>query len=168
MTSDHVDHLLEQWAAERPSLDTGPLSVAARVVRLEVFLARTSQQALAAHGVNEGEGNVLAALRRSGPPYALTPTDLYRSLLLSSGAMTNRVDRLEEAGLVARERDPADRRRILVRLTDAGRERIDDAMDAHVGALDGALSVALTTSERDQLARLLRKALLHFEQQDQP
>lgn len=165
MESDHVDHLLAQWAEERPELSTGALAVAARIARLHRFLARTSAEALTGHGLSEGEGNVLAALRRAGPPYALTPTELYRSLLLSSGAMTNRVDRLQERGLVAREDDPADRRRVLVRLTDEGRELIDAAMDAHVGALEAALTEALPAQEqRDELVGLLRRALGHFEE----
>lgn len=163
MTRDHVDDLLAQWAEERPDFDTSALTVAARVARLSRYLVRVSREALDRFGINEGEGNVLAALRRAGPPYALTPTELYRSLLLSSGAMTNRIDRLEQRGLVARERDPADRRRILVRLTDAGRELIDAAMDGHVGALDEQLSEALGAREREELAHLLRRALLHFE-----
>ena len=126
-----------------------------------------SHEALDAFGVNEGEGNVLAALRRAGPPYALTPTELYRSLLLSSGAMTNRIDRLEEQGYVARERDPDDRRRILVRLTDAGKDLIDRAMDSHVGALERELAEALTPEQRQELAGLLRTALTHFESDDE-
>lgn len=160
---DHVDELLAQWAEERPEFDTSALAIGARVARLSRFLIRVSQTALDHFGVNEGEGNVLAALRRSGPPYALTPTELYRSLLLSSGAMTNRIDRLEEQGYVVRERDADDRRRILVRLTDSGRELIDRAMDAHVSALAAELETALGPDERDDLADLLRQALAHFE-----
>jgi len=160
---DHVDHLLDQWARERPSFDTRALTVAARVARLSRYLVRVSQGAMEEFGLTEGEGNVLAALRRAGPPYALTPTELYRSMLLSSGAMTNRIDRLEEQGLVARDRDPDDRRRTQVRLTDAGGELIDTAMDRHVGALARELERALPDAEREQLAALLRTALLHFE-----
>ena len=162
--TDHVDHLLAQWADERPELPTGALAVAARVARLHRFLARTSAEAMTGFGLTEGEGNVLAALRRAGPPYALTPTELYRSLLLSSGAMTNRVDRLQERGFVAREDDPSDRRRVLVRLTDEGREVIEAAMDAHVAALEAALGAALPDAEdRAAMVELLRRTLLHFE-----
>lgn len=163
---DHVDHLLAQWAEERPELPTGALAVAARVARLHRFLARTSARALTAFGLTEGEGNVLAALRRAGPPYALTPTELYRSLLLSSGAMTNRVDRLQDRGYVSREDDPEDRRRVLVRLTDEGREVIDAAMDAHVAALEEAIAAALPDDERDRLVGLLRRTLEAFEADD--
>lgn len=168
MEPDHVDHLLAQWAEERPELPTGALAVAARVARLHRFLARTSSEALTGFGLTEGEGNVLAALRRAGPPYALTPTALYRSLLLSSGAMTNRVDRLEDRGYVVREDDPKDRRRVLVRLTDEGRKAIDDAMDAHVAALEDAVSAALPDAQsRNDLVDLLRQALGYFEAGDE-
>lgn len=164
MESDHVDHLLAQWADERPELPTGALAIAARVARLHRFLVRSSAEAMTGFGLTEGEGNVLAALRRAGPPYALTPTELYRSLLLSSGAMTNRVDRLEERGFVEREDDPSDRRRILVRLTEEGRQVIEAAMDAHVAALEGALDVALPhEQDRATLVELLRQTLRHFE-----
>lgn len=166
MEPDHVDHLLTQWAGERPELPTGALAVAARIARLHRFLARTSAEALTDFGLTEGEGNVLAALRRAGPPYALTPTALYRSLLLSSGAMTNRVDRLQERGLVIREDDPTDRRRVLVRLTDEGRAVIEAAMDAHVAALEAAVGDALSDEDRDELVVLLRRTLQRFEADD--
>lgn len=162
MDRDHVDALIAQWGAQRPELATDALSIAARVVRLERFLSRASAAAMAGYGLQEGELNVLAALRRAGPPYSLTPTQLYQGLLLSSGAMTNRIDRLEQQGLVARERDPDDRRRVLVNLTAAGRELIDEAMDVHVASLAGNLRT-LDAGEQEQLARLLRKLLVHLE-----
>lgn len=159
-----MDQLLGQWADERPELSTDALAIAARIARLHRFLARTSADALTDFGLSEGEGNVLAALRRAGPPYALTPTELYRSLLLSSGAMTNRVDRLQERGHVVREDDPEDRRRVLVRLTEEGREAIDAAMDAHVAALGQAVGAALPDQEdREQLVELLRSMLSAME-----
>jgi DNA-binding MarR family transcriptional regulator len=162
MERDHVDTLIAQWAAQRPELGTAALAVAARVVRLERFLGRSAAAAMARWGLNEGELNVLAALRRSGPPFTLTPTQLYQGLLLSSGAMTNRIDRLEDQGLVERQRDVEDRRRILVVLTEAGRQLIDEAMDAHVASLEEALAV-LGSDERDALAQLLRKVLGRLE-----
>lgn len=160
--TDHVDALTSQWAAERPELDTASLSIAARVIRLERFLGRISGAAMARWDLNEGELNVLAALRRSGPPHALTPTDLYQGLLLSSGAMTNRIDRLEQQGLVERQRDDADRRRVLVVLTDAGRELIDEAMDAHVARLAEVFD-ELDPDECGDLIRILRKLLVRLE-----
>ncbi len=161
-TTDHVDALVAQWADQRPEMDTAALSVSARVVRLERFLGRASTEVVARWGLNEGELNVLASLRRSGPPFALTPTDLYKGLLLSSGAMTNRIDRLEQQGLVERQRDDEDRRRVMVVLTDAGRELIDEAMDANVAILADTLE-GLTDDERETLVAVLRKLLVRLE-----
>jgi DNA-binding MarR family transcriptional regulator len=159
---DHVDDLTEQWARERPELDTSALRLSARIIRLERFLARRIQSDLDAVGLNDGEVNVLAALRRAGPPYQLTPTELYRGLLLSSGAMTNRLDRLEEAGLVQRSPDDDDRRRTRVALTERGRQTLDEAMDAHIRGLDGLLGF-LSDEDRDALESLLRRVLAHLE-----
>jgi DNA-binding MarR family transcriptional regulator len=159
---DHVDDLTEQWARERPELDTSALRLSARIIRLERFLARRIQSDLDTVGLNDGEVNVLAALRRAGPPYELTPTELYRGLLLSSGAMTNRLDRLEEAGLVLRSPDDDDRRRTRVALTERGRQTIDEAMDAHIRGLDGLLGF-LSDEDRGALESLLRRVLAHLE-----
>lgn len=164
-TADHVDHLLEQWSRERPDLDTSYLRIAARLVRLGRYLDRDTADHLAPWSLSEGEQNVLAALRRSGPPYELTPTELYRSLLVSSGAMTNRLDRLEAAGLIVRIPDPDDRRRTRVRITDRGREVVDGALDAHVTALE-ALFEGLGRDEADQLEDLLRSILARLEDRD--
>lgn len=160
---DHVDRLVAQWAGERPDLDTAPLAVSARVTRLARLLERASSRLLEGTDLHEGELSVLAALRRLGPPYALTPTDLYRSLLLSSGAMTNRIDRLERAGLVRRERSESDRRRVLVALTDKGRATIDELMDANVALLADELAI-LDRDEQRQLADLLRRLLASLEE----
>lgn len=165
MTNDHVDTLIAQWATERPELDTSGLAIGARVIRLERFIGRLATELVQRYGLNEGELNVLAALRRAGEPNALTPTDLYKGLLLSSGAMTNRIDRLEERGLVERVRDDEDRRRILVVLTPEGRSVIDEAMDAHVEMLRGTMDV-LDDDERETLVALLRKLLVTFESAD--
>lgn len=162
MQRDHVDELLAQWARERPDLDLEVLAVVARVVRLQRFLEREVHAAIAHTGLTEGELNVLAALRRAGPPHELTPTELYRGLLVSSGAMTNRLDRLEDAGLVRRTPDHEDRRRIRVSLTAEGRRVIDEAMDAHTTALAGRLGF-LGADERGRLAALLRRVLVELE-----
>jgi DNA-binding MarR family transcriptional regulator len=164
---DHVDHLIGQWRAERPELDTRGLEVAARVIRLQRFLERRAAGVLDRFGLTEGEMNVLAALRRSGPPQELTPTELYRSLLVSSGAMTNRLDRLVDRGLVRRTPDPDDRRRIRVGLTEAGRRVVDEAMDVHVTDLLDQLGF-LTDPDRERLVDALRQVLTHLEGRDGP
>lgn len=159
---DHVDLILEQWRRERPDLDTSYLRVAARLVRLGRYLDRASADDLGPLDLHEGEQNVLAALRRAGPPYELTPTELYRSLLVSSGAMTNRLDRLESAGLIVRTPDPDDRRRIRVGLTDHGLQVIDTAIDVHIDRLDDMFS-GLGASDTDRLEQLLRSVLGRLE-----
>ncbi len=164
MDSDHVDHLVEQWARERPDLDTTGLRLAARVIRLQRFLDQAASHAVARFELQLGELNVLAALRRAGDPYALTPTELYRGLLVSSGAMTNRLDRLEAEGLVVRDPDPNDRRRIRVVLTGRGREVIDAAMDAHTAILRDAFA-GLDEPDRARLEDLLRTILVDLEAQ---
>jgi DNA-binding MarR family transcriptional regulator len=162
MTRDHVDHLIEQWGRERPELDTRALQVAARVVRLQRYLHRSVAEVLGVLGLTEGESNVLATLRRAGPPFELTPTELYRGLLVSSGAMTNRLDRLEARGLIERIPDAADRRRIRVVLTPSGREVVDGAMDAYTAALQEQLRF-LDDAERETVERSLRRILVELE-----
>lgn len=160
--TDHVDAIVGQWRRERPQLDTTGLDVSARIVRLQRFLERHAADVLDRFGVTEGEINVLAALRRAGDPFELTPTELYRSLLVSSGAMTNRLDRLVARGLVRRSPDEHDRRRIRVALTDEGRRLVEEAMDEHTRDLAELLSF-LDPDERDRLVEGLRAALAHLE-----
>lgn len=159
---DHVDRILEQWHRERPDLDTSPMSVIARISRLSRILERRIAEVLARHGLNESQFGVLAALRRAGPPYCLSPTALYSSLLISSGAMTNRLDRLTAMGLVRRLPDPNDRRSMLVQLTPKGLRVIEDAVAAHT-ANEQVLLGPLSTTERGTLAGLLRKLLAEHE-----
>src|SRR5579872_4641823 len=126
---DEVDDLVAAWREQRPDLEVGPLQVLSRVSRLARHLDLARRAAFAAHGLETWEFDVLSALRRKGPPYQLTPGALLRATLVTSGTMTNRVDRLAEAGLVRREPDPRDRRGVLVTLTDAGRDRADAALE---------------------------------------
>ncbi len=162
MDTDHVDRIVEQWAEQRPELDTSGLRIAARAVRLQRYLDQAMSEAVSPFELQIGELNVLATLRRSGPPFELTPTELYRGLLISSGAMTNRLDRLEASHLITRRVDPDDRRRVRVALTSHGCAVIDRAMDAHVRSLDGVLA-GIDDEQRRALEDLLRDLLLRLE-----
>lgn len=162
MERDHVADLAEQWARRRPELRTEALEVAARVFRLQRILSRTAAVRLRELSLSEGEFSVLSALRRAEPPHELTPTDLNRALLLSSGAMTHRLDRLERAGHVVRIPDGDDRRRVMVRLTASGLEVADRAMDAYAGTLTEVLTI-LDEDERLELSVRLRRVLVRLE-----
>ena len=159
---DHVDRILEQWNRERPDLDVAPMGLLGRIARLRTHLAREVEQTLAAHGLNSATFDVLATLRRSGPPYALSPGDLLATTMVSSGTMTNRLDQLEKAGLVARTHNPEDRRSVIIALTEKGRAVVDEAVTAHV-ANQHRLVETLSSEERKQLDGLLRTFLGHFE-----
>jgi DNA-binding MarR family transcriptional regulator len=163
---DQVDRILEQWRRERPDLDTSPMSVIARISRLSRILERRIAEVLRAHGLNESQFGVLAALRRAGPPYCLSPTALYSSLLISSGAMTNRLDRLTASGLVRRIPDPSDRRSTLVQLTPKGLRLVEEAVAAHTEN-EQRLLAPLSPAERRTMADLLRKLLSEFEDERQ-
>jgi DNA-binding MarR family transcriptional regulator len=162
MDQDHVDRLLRQWASVRPDLDARPMEVLARVWRAARFLETGWTQTFGRHGLSRGEFDVLASLRRSGPPHRLGPTDLAESLLVSASAMTNRVDSLERAGLVARRPDPNDRRGVLVQLSPRGRHLVDRVVAEHM-ANQARLLQAFSSDEAKDLARLLRRLLLSFE-----
>lgn len=149
----------EQWARERPDLDTGPMILLGRLAEAALVVSRDRlNPAFAEFGLQPGEFDVLATLRRSGSPYALTPTELYEAAMISSGSMTNRIDRLEKAGLVARKPNPADRRGTLAALTADGLALIETAVDAHV-ANQHAIVAGLTLEEQELLSRLLKKLL---------
>jgi DNA-binding MarR family transcriptional regulator len=156
---DHVDRIFEQWAAERPDLDRSAMGVVARILRSARIVDLEMGRVFSEDGLNRGEFDVLATLRRAGPPYRLNPSDLSASVLLSTGAMTNRLDRLESAGLVRRLPDPADRRGVLVELTAEGRALIDRVLTAHVRNEERILET-LTDADRRHLTRLLRKLLV--------
>jgi DNA-binding MarR family transcriptional regulator len=158
MVRDEVDDLVAAWQAERPDLDVQPLQVLSRVSRLTRHLDRARRSAFAGHGLEPWEFDVLAALRREGPPYELSPGALLRTTLVTSGTMTNRVDRLEQAGLVRRRPDPHDRRGVLVTLTAAGQTRVDAALASLLEA-EQALLTGLPEDSRRTLAGLLRVLL---------
>lgn len=156
---DGVDLILEQWERERPDLDASPIGVIGRVSRLARELEQRLEPVYAEQGLEPGWYDVLATLRRSGPPYRLRPSEFTGALMLTSSGTTKRLDRLEQAGLVARTPDPHDRRGTLITLTAAGRELVDAASEAHI-ANEHRLLGALSDAERQRLADLLRKLLL--------
>jgi len=156
---DRIDRIIAQWERERPDLELRPMALVGRLQRAAAALRPRLDETHAASGLGGESFDVLASLRRSGPPYQLTPTELYREMMLSSGAMTNRIDRLEEAGFVSREPDPSDRRGTLVRLTKKGKALVDAATTKHV-ANEERLLAALAPREQLQLNELLRTLLL--------
>lgn len=160
--TDLVDHIVAAWRRQRPDLDSSAKEVTGRVARLHGLSQREFLRDYAADGIDDGEFAVLAALRRLGRSFVLTPTELNRELLISSGGVTHLVDRLVRRKLVTRRPDPRDRRRVRIALTPAGREVADRAMTAHA-ATEQRLVSALTDGERRQLAALLRKLTVSLE-----
>jgi DNA-binding MarR family transcriptional regulator len=159
MPQDAIDDILDQWSDERPELDTAALGVVIRVMTLYRSFSRDATVALEPLGLELFEYDVLSALRRQGRPFTLTATSLARETGLSSGAMTNRIDRLEERGYVERDSDKDDRRSVLVKLTAEGRRIIDKAIRHRLDAARDSLS-GLKASERRELADLLRRVVL--------
>jgi len=156
---DEVDRLVSAWRTQRPDLDVSPLEVLSRVSRLSKHLERERRAAFAAHGIESWEFDVLTALRRAGEPYEMSPGALLRATLVTSGTMTNRINRLVTAGLVTRHPDPEDRRGVLVRLTQAGMERVDAAL-ADLLRRERELLAGLDQGEQRALADLLRRLLI--------
>jgi DNA-binding MarR family transcriptional regulator len=159
---DEVDELVAAWQAQRPDLDVEPLQVLSRISRLARHLDIARRAAFANHGLESWEFDVLSALRRQGPPFQLTPSALVRATLVTSGTMTNRIDRLAAAGLVRREPDPSDKRGVLVTLTGEGAERVDAALADLLGR-ERQLLAGLDEIERKQLAALMRTLLVPFD-----
>jgi DNA-binding MarR family transcriptional regulator len=156
---DGVDVILEQWRRERPELDPSPIGVIGRISRLARELEQRLEPVYREHGLEPGWHDVLATLRRSGPPYRLRPTEFTSTLMLTSSGTTKRLDRLEQAGLITRGPDPEDRRGTLITLTAAGRTLIDAVTEAHMEN-ERRLRSALTEAEQRRLADLLRKLQL--------
>jgi DNA-binding MarR family transcriptional regulator len=159
---DDVDRIVSAWRRERSDLDVSPLEVLSRVTRIAKHLERVRKATFDAHGVEMWEFDVLAALRRSGPPYALSPTTLMADTMVTSGAMTNRINRLQSRGLVKRQSDPLDGRRVVVGLTPSGKRLVDDTF-ADFAARESDVLAALGRTERKELATLLRALSLTIE-----
>ncbi|UXT50357.1 MarR family transcriptional regulator [Agrobacterium tumefaciens] len=160
---DHVDQILAQWRKERPDLDVGPMGLLGRLSRLSTHLGREVEAVLLKHGLSSSAFDVLATLRRSGPPYRLSPGDLLAMTMVSSGTMTNRIDQLEKAGLVERVHNPQDRRSVLISLTKSGLTIVEEAAGAHVEN-QHRLVAHLSEEEREVLNRLLKRFLKEFEE----
>jgi DNA-binding MarR family transcriptional regulator len=157
--SDAVDRLLAEWRGERPELDCEALAIVVRVQMLSKLLRRNAEKALKPLGLKLWEYDVLSVLRRQGKPYQMSASTLAREALLTTGAMTTRIDRLEERGWVRRKADPSDRRGVQISLSPLGLAIIDSAIGARLDAADDQLA-ALTARERPMIAQGLRK-LLH-------
>lgn len=160
-TRDEVDDLVDAWGRERADLDLDPVAVFSRISRLARHLDLARRRAFSAHGIESWEFDVLAALRRAGAPYELSPGRLLRETLVTSGTMTNRVDRLAARGLVERYPDPLDRRGVIVRLTPDGKAAVDGAFEALLDA-ERALLADLPPRDQARLAALLRTLLAPF------
>lgn len=156
---DHVDRLRGQWARELPDLDTMPMTVLGRIYRVSNLVRPGIEATFAGFGLDRGEFDVIATLRRSGPPYRLTPTELYTSLMISSGGLTHRLGRLEKAGLIERLPSPDDGRSMIVGLTQAGRARAEAAFRADMAG-EADLLAGMDPARREALAALLRELTL--------
>jgi DNA-binding MarR family transcriptional regulator len=159
---DHVDEAVDQWRRERPDLDTEVLGLVGRLYSSVQLADVELAEGLAKRGLQPGWFDVLATLRRSGPPFELNPTELAEAMLVSSGGMTKRLDRLAEAGLVERRPDPSDRRAIRVRLTRRGKALVDRTLAEHLENQRRILG-SLTPQQQRQLDRLLRRLLAGLE-----
>lgn len=160
--SDSISSFIADWRRERPDLDPWPLGIVGRISRIYARFLRQADTWLAPLGLGWETFSLIAALRRSGKPYALNPTELQRQSLLTSGAMTNRIDRVEAQGLVERRPDPADRRGVIVRLTPAGRALADKAIAVHFRATAEWLG-QIPAAERTRLDQLLAGLLFSLE-----
>lgn len=162
---DAVDRLLAQWARERPDLDTAPIGVIGRISRAARLADGALRRNFARVDLDPPSFDVLATLRRAGEPYELSPGDLVRTSMVTSGAVSQRLDRLEDRGLVTRQRSRADARVVVVRLTDAGRRAVEEVLPSHL-ATEAELLAPLSEAEQEQLAGLLRRLLGAHEQSD--
>ena len=159
---DHVDTIIAQWARERPDLDITPMALVGRVLRLNAYLTREMGKTFANHGLNMASFDVLATLRRSGPPYSLSPGVLIDMTMVTSGTMTNRIDQLVKAGLVERVKNPEDGRGFLISLTPKGGAVIDGTLADHI-ATQARLTDLLSDDDRQALTGLMAAYLTKIE-----
>ena len=162
VAQDWIERVVEGWSQLKPDLDTNPYLVTGRISRIATHLQRRQEEVFGRFGLNRGEVGVLSALRMTGPPHVLSPTQLFRGLMLSSAGMTSRLDRLESRGLVVRRPDPDDRRGILVELTPRGAEMVDAAVVANTEQEELILA-GMSREDQQVLASLLRTLLTRLE-----
>ncbi len=160
--ADEVDRIVGAWNTQRPDLDFSPLEVLSRMDRLSRHLDRARREVFRRSDIEAWEWDVLSALRRAGAPFQLSPKQLLQQTLVSSGTMTNRIDRLVGRRFVRREADPGDGRSVLVTLTDDGRVRVDAAITRLVD-VEADLLKSLSRADRERMAALLRKLSLTFD-----
>lgn len=159
---DAIDRVVEQWAREKPELKTEPMALMGRLMRITKHMEGEVATLHKQHDLKMGEFDVLATLRRAGKPYKLTPSELIESMMLTSGAMTNRLDKLESKGLIEREHSKADRRSVTVMLTTVGFELIDTMIVQHVDVQNRLLE-SFTSQQTQQTNKLLKSLLASFE-----
>ncbi len=162
---DQVDEIVEQWHRERPDVDVSGMAIIGRLARLEKMIRPRVNSVFAEHDLENWEFDVLATLVRNGSPYQLTPGELLDSMMITSGAMTNRIDRLEQRGFVQRAKSPTDGRQVLVTITKAGRKKLDAALVDHADN-ELAILAPLEQADRERLVELLR--ILHHAVGGQP
>lgn len=156
MSNDIIDLIIEQWKSENPHLDPLPMATVTRIINLANLLTKHSDDVLKKHGLSLWGFDVLATLRRQGEPYQLSPTTLSQQVMLSTGAMTNRIDRLQQRGLVSRIPDPDDRRSLLIQLTSDGEILINEAVEDRMNACHDLFN-AMNDKEKDTFSELLKK-----------
>ena len=159
---DWIDRVVQGWSELKPALGLDPYPVTGRIARIAAHLQRRQEEVFGRYGLSRGEVGVLSALRTAGPPHLLSPTRLFKGLMLSSAGMTSRLDRLEARGLVARRPDPSDRRGVLVELTSRGAEIVDAAVEANTEQ-EKLVLAGMSEEETRALASLLRTLLLNLE-----
>ncbi|CAE6902176.1 helix_turn_helix multiple antibiotic resistance protein [Vibrio sp. B1FIG11] len=159
---DAIDRVVSQWAKEKPELDTEPMAIMGRLMRIAKHMENHVAELHKRYDLKMGEFDVLATLRRSGKPYRLTPSELISSMMLTSGAMTNRLDKLEKKGLIAREHSKEDRRSVTVELTAKGFELIDSLIEQHLQA-QHELMGSLSSTEKGQVNQALKLLLPQYE-----
>jgi DNA-binding MarR family transcriptional regulator len=159
--SDPVQAIVDQWAVQRPDIDVTTMVDVARLLRVAALIDQRISAMATDYGMDRGQGDVLFTLRRAGPPYRLSPGELTANLLVTTGTMTNRIDRLEARGLVRRLPNPDDRRSVVVELMPEAVELVDRAIERHV-ANEQEMIAPLTDRDRAELRRILRKLLAHL------